>query len=89
MVDHVDIMGEKLELGGESVSLGSNEDEHDLEPFIAPPAAKPLTVSGKSSGPLNPSASMDLHEVCKVSSRKAQHCVGQDHHILLRGEKAH
>ena len=68
-MDHLDIMGEKLELGG-AVSLGSDEDEHNLKPFSTTPAAKPLAASAKSSSPLNPSASMDLHEVCKEAATK-------------------
>lgn len=67
MVEHNDdndVEANNSDSGDESVSLGSEEEEHDVEPFIIPPAGEPVDVGGMSSRSPNPSASTDMHEAC-------------------------
>lgn len=73
-----------LTRGEESISLGSEEDEHDVEPFIIPPAGEPVDVGGMSSRSPNPSASMELHESCHHMARSPH----RHHHVSLQGKEA-
>lgn len=67
----VDLVGNESKLGGCVYESWFQWGRAGPEPFINPPAAKPVTVSGSSGDPPNPSASMDL----QASSCKAGHRV--------------
>ncbi|MEQ2162342.1 hypothetical protein GOODEAATRI_018722 [Goodea atripinnis] len=54
----------------ESISLGSDDDEQDCEPYAIPSAAKPLVTGDTShSGSPNLTAT-DLHDVCRRAAKK-------------------
>ncbi|CAL8258217.1 unnamed protein product [Arctogadus glacialis] len=55
--------GSYSESGGESISLGSDEDEDDDS--FSPRTALPMVIGGTGTASLNPAVSMDLHEACK------------------------
>lgn len=65
-----DFTGVESDSGDESISLGSEEDEADIEPFSVPPAAKPGDTGGACSGSPNPAATVDLHDVCRRAAAK-------------------
>ncbi|CAL8406665.1 unnamed protein product [Arctogadus glacialis] len=54
--------------GGESIGLGSDEDEDDYS--FSPRTASPMVVGGACTVSLNPAISMDLHEACKKAAAR-------------------
>ncbi|CAL8369759.1 unnamed protein product [Arctogadus glacialis] len=56
------------ESGGESISLGSDEDEDD--DYFFPRIASPMVVGGACTASLNPAVSVDLHEACKRAAAR-------------------
>ncbi|XP_024141773.2 uncharacterized protein LOC112154824 [Oryzias melastigma] len=65
-----DAAGAESDSEDESISLGSEEDEEDCGPFIFPAAAKPTGLTGTRSGSPNPTATVDLHDVCRRAAAK-------------------